>query len=117
MKTVIFTFTIVVALTWFIWRLRLKPSREIRSIDAIVPAYNEELCIAETIRGLLLNRYIMNVIVVNDGSTDGTRKIIDDLAAKYDRVIAVHQENTGKGGALRLLLAVRSMGRSWTIAS
>lgn len=100
MKTVIFTFTIVVALTWFIWRLRLKPSREIRSIDAIVPAYNEELCIAETIRGLLLNRYIMNVIVVNDGSTDGTRRIIDDLATKYGRVIAVHQENTGKGGAL-----------------
>lgn len=100
MKTIIFTFTIVVALMWFIWRLRLKPSREIRSIDAIVPAYNEELCIAETIRGLLLNRYIMNVIVVNDGSTDGTGKIIDAFAAKCDRVIAVHQENTGKGGAL-----------------
>lgn len=100
MKTLSFTFTIIVALTWLIWRLRLQPSQEIRSIDAIVPAYNEELCIAETVRGLLLNRYILNVIVVNDGSTDDTRKIIDELAAKHDRVIAVNQANTGKGGAL-----------------
>lgn len=100
MKTLTFTFTIIVALTWLIWRLRLQPSQEIRSIDAIVPAYNEELCIAETVRGLLLNRYILNVIVVNDGSTDNTREIINELAEKYDRVIAINQENTGKGGAL-----------------
>lgn len=100
MKTIGFLFTIIVALGWITWRLGLKPSRNIRSIDAIVPAYNEELCIRETVHGLLLNRYILNVIVVNDGSTDRTREIIDELAATHERVIAVHQANTGKGGAL-----------------
>ena len=70
------------------------------SIDAIVPAFNEEICITKTIEDLLWNAYINRVIAVNDGSSDGTAAVLDRLAAKYKYLIVVHQANTGKGGAI-----------------
>jgi cellulose synthase/poly-beta-1,6-N-acetylglucosamine synthase-like glycosyltransferase len=100
MKTVLFLITAAVALAWLIAGTRIKPARRFGSVDAIVPAYNEELCLVGSVRNLLANRYIDKVIVVNDGSTDKTAAILDLLAVIHPRVIAVHQANTGKGGAL-----------------
>ena len=73
---------------------------DIGSIDAIVPAFNEEACIVGTVRMLLSNRFIGTVIVVNDGSSDDTGRLLDLLAVTERRVFAVHQSNTGKGGAI-----------------
>jgi glycosyltransferase involved in cell wall biosynthesis len=73
-------------------------------ISIIVPAYNEVRTIAAVIDRL---RVIdlpapREIIVVNDGSRDGTRKVLDDLAAKHSDLIVVHVEpNRGKGHALR----------------
>lgn len=100
MKTTIFFVMVAVAGLWLLWRYRLKPSRTYGSIDAIVPAYNEEVCIAATAIELLKNQYINRVIVVNDGSTDGTAEVLDRLAQDYSRLTVIHQTNTGKGGAL-----------------
>ncbi|MGX7895915.1 glycosyltransferase [Tsuneonella sp. HG222] len=100
MKTFLFLIATTFALTWFLFRLRQRPSKQFGLIDAIVPAYNEELCIADSVIGLLKNPYIGSVIVVNDGSTDGTAALIDEMASYNPRVIPVHQANTGKGGAI-----------------
>ncbi len=100
MKTVIFFAMVIVAGLWLLWRRRLEPSRTFGSIDAIVPAYNEEICIAATAIELLKNRYIDRVIVVNDGSTDGTAQVLDRLASAHARLTVIHQANSGKGGAL-----------------
>jgi len=100
MKTVLFLLTAAIALAWLLGRARPKPSRQYGCVDAIIPAYNEELCLVGSVRNLLANIYIKNVIVVNDGSTDKTAQILDLLAAIHPRVIAIHQANTGKGGAL-----------------
>jgi len=73
-------------------------------ISIIVPAYNEVRTIAAVIDRL---RVIdlpapREIIVVNDGSRDGTREVLDDLAAKDPDLIVVHVEpNRGKGHALR----------------
>jgi glycosyltransferase involved in cell wall biosynthesis len=70
------------------------------------PAYNEEENVAETVRtaldeiGPLVDGSI-EVLVVDDGSTDGTPEIADELAANDPRVRVHHQENRGYGGALR----------------
>jgi glycosyltransferase involved in cell wall biosynthesis len=70
------------------------------------PAYNEEDNVAETVRRALdevgpLVGGSIEVLVVDDGSTDRTRAIAEDLAAS-DRRVRVHsQENRGYGGALR----------------
>jgi glycosyltransferase involved in cell wall biosynthesis len=70
------------------------------------PAYNEEENVAETVRraldeiGALVDDSI-EVLIVDDGSTDRTPELADELAAADPRVRVHHQENRGYGGALR----------------
>lgn len=70
------------------------------------PAFNEEENVAETVRRALdqigpLVDGSLEVLVVDDGSTDRTRAIADVLAAEDERVRVHHQPNRGYGGALR----------------
>jgi glycosyltransferase involved in cell wall biosynthesis len=70
------------------------------------PAFNEEENVAETVRraldeiGPLVDGSI-EVLVVDDGSTDRTPELADALAAGDTRVRVHHQPNRGYGGALR----------------
>ena len=70
------------------------------------PAYNEEENVEETVRraldevGSLVDGSI-EVLVVDDGSTDRTAELADALAAADPRVRVHHQANRGYGGALR----------------
>jgi cellulose synthase/poly-beta-1,6-N-acetylglucosamine synthase-like glycosyltransferase len=101
MKTVFFFVMCFSALLYMIQRLLRVPAIDrFRCIDAIVPAYNEALCIEQALINLLRNPYIRNVICVDDGSSDRTPRIIDALAARTNRLIPVYQQNTGKGGAI-----------------
>jgi cellulose synthase/poly-beta-1,6-N-acetylglucosamine synthase-like glycosyltransferase len=101
MKTVLFFVMCLSALIYMLQRLlRVAASRRFKSIDAIVPAYNEEPCLEQALINLLRNPYIRQVICVNDGSSDRTAEIMDRLAARTGRLVAVHQSNTGKGGAV-----------------
>jgi glycosyltransferase involved in cell wall biosynthesis len=70
------------------------------------PAYNEEENVGETVRRALdeigpLVGGSIEVLVVDDGSTDRTPQLADELAAADDRVRVHHQANRGYGGALR----------------
>ena len=100
MKTYLFLLTAAVTLIWLLARVRTLPALRYGSVDAIIPAYNEELCLLGSVRNLLANPYINKLIVVNDGSTDRTAAMLDLLAVAHPRVVAIHQSNTGKGGAL-----------------
>jgi glycosyltransferase involved in cell wall biosynthesis len=70
------------------------------------PAFNEEANVAETVRraledvGPLVDGSI-EILVVDDGSTDRTPQLADELAATDPRVRVHHQPNRGYGGALR----------------
>ncbi|MFJ8077113.1 bifunctional polysaccharide deacetylase/glycosyltransferase family 2 protein [Streptomyces sp. NPDC096176] len=68
-------------------------------VTVLVPAHNEEAGIAPTVRSLLASTYRdLHVIVIDDGSTDGTADVVERLADP--RVTLVRQPNTGKPGAL-----------------
>ncbi|OAR26044.1 bi-functional transferase/deacetylase [Streptomyces sp. ERV7] len=67
-------------------------------VSVIVPAYNERECIANTVRSLMASDHPIEVIVVDDGSTDGTADIVDALWLPNVRV--VRQVNGGKPSAL-----------------
>jgi len=69
-------------------------------VSFIVPAFNEAATIGavlERVEGLGLDRQI---VVVDDGSTDGTARILEEWAARDD-VLVVTQTNRGKGAAIR----------------
>ena len=65
------------------------------NIYIVVPAYNEEEVIQSTISGLLA--FFSNIVVVNDGSTDNTRAIIE----RMDVTLINHLINIGQGAALQ----------------
>lgn len=65
-------------------------------ISIIIPAYNIETCLGATLDSVLAQTHSnIEVIVVNDGSKDGTGAVIDRYAAMDCRVKAVHKENGG----------------------
>lgn len=77
-----------------------------RSLTVIVPVYNERSTIAEIIRRARSVSVPLEVdlVVVDDGSTDGTDKILAALEDSTVRVIG-HRTNQGKGAAIRTGLA------------
>ncbi|MEU1045186.1 glycosyltransferase [Streptomyces sp. NPDC005897] len=67
-------------------------------VSVIVPAYNEKECIEATLRSLARSTHPIEVVVVDDGSTDGTAEIAESLGLPGVRV--VRQANAGKPAAL-----------------
>lgn len=75
------------------------------SLSVIIPAYNEVATIETVLKKIsdALSSYQFQVIVVDDGSRDGTRDILDRYRSDY--TIVFHPENRGKGAAIRTGLA------------
>lgn len=70
-------------------------------LSVIVPSYNSEGYLSRCLRTLVDYKHWVEVIVVNDGSTDSTGELAEEWARNYPRNIRVcHQENKGHGGAL-----------------
>lgn len=67
-------------------------------VTVLVPAYNERECIANTVRSLSESDHPIEVIVIDDGSTDGTADIVEALW--LPNVHVVRQPNSGKPAAL-----------------
>lgn len=69
-------------------------------ISVIVPAYNAERHIGECLKSII-NQSFRNIeiIIVNDGSTDNTRCVIEDFQKIDDRIISIYQKNSGPGEA------------------
>ena len=66
-----------------------------------IPSYNSEKFMRKCIESLLPGGDEVEIIIVNDGSKDGTAAIADEYAAKYPTIVkAVHQENGGHGEAV-----------------
>jgi cellulose synthase/poly-beta-1,6-N-acetylglucosamine synthase-like glycosyltransferase/peptidoglycan/xylan/chitin deacetylase (PgdA/CDA1 family) len=75
-------------------------------IDVMIAAYNEEAVIAKTIASILASRDAdLRVIVVDDGSTDGTLAAISHSYESDPRVLKLTKPNGGKASALNFALA------------
>lgn len=71
-------------------------------LSVVMPVYNESATVARAIAQVLAQRPVLEVIVVDDGSTDGTWEAAQPVGASDPRVILMrHGWNRGKGAALR----------------
>ena len=70
-------------------------------LSVTIPSYNSEAYMEHCINTLLTGGERVEILIVNDGSKDGTAEIADRYAAEYPSIIkAIHQENGGHGEAV-----------------
>ncbi len=70
-------------------------------LSVVVPVYNEEKTIAEILKRVQKVRLADEIIVVDDGSSDGTAAIINELSSDKSIKFIAHPKNLGKGAAVR----------------
>ncbi len=82
------------------------------SLSVVVPVYNERYLVVESLRRVLTAApswdgvSAVEVLVVEDGSTDGTRELLREFAAGEPRITLIeHERNRGKGAAVRTGIA------------
>ena len=81
-------------------RLKLHSMNSVLSV--VVPAYKEAKTITSVLERVLAQPSVMEVIVVDDCSTDGTWELLQNLASSNSKIRATrHSHNEGKGAALR----------------
>nr|WP_183983984.1 glycosyltransferase family 2 protein [Deinobacterium chartae] len=77
------------------------PLREGPGVSVLIAAYNEEVGIGQTLQSVLSVPYSpLEVIVVDDGSSDRTAALVEEVAARDARVRLLRQPNGGKAAAL-----------------
>ena len=70
-------------------------------LSVVMPVYNERATIEEIIPRVLAVPLRIELIVVDDGSTDGTRDLLKTLAEQYPFTLIFQEKNGGKGAALK----------------
>jgi len=70
-------------------------------LSVVIPVYNEAATIREVIQRVRAIGVPLEILVVDDASTDGTRRVLEEIAAQGDVKLLVQQANQGKGAALR----------------
>jgi glycosyltransferase involved in cell wall biosynthesis len=80
--------------------MQINSSTKILSV--VIPVYNEQATIRTVIEKVVGIPYLLEIIAVNDGSSDGTDVILKKLAAEYSELQVIHHlKNQGKTAALR----------------
>lgn len=109
-------FTLYISIVWlnflYLTDFTRKKKRYIYfpGLTVAVPAYNEENSICENLNSLVECDYPkdkLRIVVVNDGSADGTERLVRDFIAKHPGldIRLINQKNRGKAGAVNTALA------------
>jgi dolichol-phosphate mannosyltransferase len=73
-------------------------------VSVIVPVYNEAAHVEELLQAILASPVQKEIIVVDDGSTDGTREKLRTMPLLGNVTVVFHEKNCGKGAAVRTAL-------------
>ncbi len=78
------------------------------NLSVVIPVYNEVDNIAEILKRVRATHLPAEIVVVDDGSQDGTRDVLKKLDGKGGVKVILHEKNRGKGAAVRTGLAAVS---------
>ena len=70
-------------------------------ISVVMPVYNEAKTIQEIVRRVLATGLVSELVIVDDGSKDGTRDLLADMNGRDGIRVILHEKNQGKGTAVR----------------
>lgn len=118
MKAYVFFYPLIMSIAWliggvfFYWRREKGQSKEPPTLEhhpkvsVLIPAHNEERDLRDAVTSIFENDYDnLEVIVINDASTDGTQDVIEALMKTYPALRAVRlTQNMGKANALNAAL-------------
>ncbi|HLH81352.1 MAG TPA: glycosyltransferase family 2 protein [Chthonomonas sp.] len=76
-------------------------------LSVLIPVYNEQPTILELLRRVRSVNIPKEIIIVDDGSTDGTKELLrTQVEGQFDDVVVIyHEQNRGKGAAIRTAIA------------
>jgi glycosyltransferase involved in cell wall biosynthesis len=81
--------------------MEIKAGEPMQCVSAVMPVYNERNTIHEIVDRVLGSPWVAELVIVDDGSKDGTRDLLPEIA-KRERVRVFYQpQNQGKGAAIR----------------
>ncbi|MGT2753844.1 glycosyltransferase family 2 protein [Streptococcus ovis] len=69
-------------------------------LSIAIPSYNSEEYLHYCVGSLVVGGEDVEILIINDGSSDRTQEVAEQLAAKHPNVRAIYQENKGHGGAV-----------------
>ncbi len=88
---------------WFFYRNPATGKVGNDLVSVIIPVFNQKTMIEIVIDAVYASTYKnIEVIAINDGSTDGSKEILDDLKKKYPSLQVLHKENEGKRKAVAI---------------
>ncbi|MDK2980472.1 MAG: hypothetical protein PWQ55_819 [Chloroflexota bacterium] len=76
-------------------------SKKPYTLSVIMPVFNEEKTIEEIIQRVQSTKLVDEIVLVDDGSSDGTRAILANYDGRKGMRIALHERNQGKGAAIQ----------------
>lgn len=76
-------------------------NRRKMKLSVVIPVYNEVTNIREILRRIRATKLPSEIVVVDDGSTDGSRELLAALDSKGGLRVLLHETNQGKGAAVR----------------
>ena len=80
-----------------------------KKVSVIVPVYNSINCLERCVRSLCAQTYgTLEILLIDDGSTDGTDRLCERLAAEDARILVRHKENGGASSARNVGLSMAS---------
>ena len=78
------------------------------NLSVVIPVYNEADNISEILKRVQAQKLANEIVVVDDGSTDGTRNVLKALDGKKKVRVILHERNQGKGAAV--VTGIRAAG-------